>query len=82
MQNNNYSVESFQQGPQVLSDAETIDLFHNAVYTAREEQAPDGGNEKIEVALRVKKLTLDFKRAGIKSLPAEVVDIIKRDVDM
>ena len=64
----------------ILSDAETIDLFHNAMYTAREEQVPEGKGP--EEALRVKTLTLDFKRANIGALPDEAVDIIKRDVAM
>ena len=81
MQNRNISVDSFQPMQRVLSDAETIDLFHNAMYTAREEQLPEG-MDRPEGVYGKKPLTLDFKRAGVGSLPDEAIDIIKRDVGM
>lgn len=69
----------FEPPPKILSEAETIDLFHNAIYTAREEQVPNGKGSDF---LPAKGLTLDFKRTGLGALPKEAVDIIKRDVGL
>ena len=76
------SQESFAQEEEALSGPETVELFRNAVETARQGiQQSLAGSERVVEAVDPK-LTVDLSHQYIEKIPEEVVDILKPGVQM
>ena len=66
---------------ELLSLQETVTLFRNAVYNARQAmQQSLMGSEKIGEAIQLK-LTIDLNRQRIQTVPSEVSRIMNKDVE-
>lgn len=76
------SRESFEPGEEGLSGPDTIELFQNAVETARQGiQQSLAGSERVVEAVNPK-LTVDLSHQYIEKIPEAVVDILKPGVQM
>ncbi len=76
------SRESFEHMEDGLSRLETIELFRDAVETARQGiQQSLAGSERVVEAVNPK-LTVDLSHQYIEKIPEAVVDILKPDVQM
>ncbi|KAK4694021.1 hypothetical protein P7C71_g3481, partial [Lecanoromycetidae sp. Uapishka_2] len=82
---NGFSQESsFEEKSNVsagLTTRESVELFQEAVDTAKSEyQKPSLGSDTTGEPLKPK-LTVDLRRQGLSQLPKEVIAIIKQDVE-
>ena len=67
-------------GP-TLSGPDTVELFRTAVDKARHSmQESLTGEEKISNTVQLS-LTVDLNRRGLESLPEEIVQILRQDVE-
>lgn len=67
--------------PRVLSREDATDLFRDSVEKARFGiQQSLAGSERVGEAVKLK-LTIDLSHKSIETMPDEIVEIVKRDVD-
>lgn len=79
--NSGSTSDMFHAAGTVLTGTETLVLFHNAVEVARQAmQQSLEGSESVGEALKLK-LGIDLVRKRIGSIPDEVIQILKRDVE-
>lgn len=72
---------SLEETLPAVSRYDTTDLFRDAVKTARLRiQQSLVGSERVGEAVRPK-LTIDLSHKSIESIPDEVVDLLKKDVE-